>query len=169
MKIRRGITLKPVSGGLSDSPILLCLPRLLDLGKIRFDGDQFAVGEKHDDICHGLRVEILIGEPGGKPGDVVHLGPGNFPATAGLAFVHGHDVRGSLLQGHVGPAVSVDLSDPRFMVGKTDGLVFRVKNDFQNMWHPYLELQPALRERFRQGPHEIDLRFAGKVIVRKEG
>lgn len=73
------------------------------------------------------------------------------------------------LQGHVGSAVSVDLSDPRFMVGKTDGLVFRVNNDFQNMWHPYLELEPALRERFRQGSHEIDLRFTGKVIVRKEG
>ncbi|MXX10961.1 MAG: FtsQ-type POTRA domain-containing protein [Nitrospira sp. SB0677_bin_15] len=73
------------------------------------------------------------------------------------------------LQDHVAPAVSVDLSDPRFMVGKTDGLVFRVNNDFQNMWDPYLELEPTLRERFLQGPHEIDLRFTGKVIVRKEG
>ena len=73
------------------------------------------------------------------------------------------------LQRHVGRAVTVDLDDARFMVGKTDGLVFRVQNDFQNMWQPYLDLEPTLRERFRQGLHEIDLRFAGKVIVRKEG
>ena len=73
------------------------------------------------------------------------------------------------LQRHVGPAVSVDLSDARFMVGKTDGLVFQVKNEFQDMWQPYLDLEPSLRERFRQGPHEIDLRFAGKVIVREKG
>jgi hypothetical protein len=73
------------------------------------------------------------------------------------------------LQRHVGLAVSVDLSDARFMVGKTDGLVFRVKNEFQDMWQPYLDLEPSLRERFRQGPHEIDLRFAGKVIVREKG
>ncbi len=73
------------------------------------------------------------------------------------------------LQRHVGLAVSVDLSDARFMVGKTDGLVFQVKNEFQDMWQPYLDLEPSLRERFRQGPHEIDLRFAGKVIVREKG
>ena len=73
------------------------------------------------------------------------------------------------LQRHVGPGVSVDLSDARFMVGKTDGLVFQVKNEFQDMWQPYLDLEPSLRERFRQGPHEIDLRFAGKVIVREKG
>ncbi len=73
------------------------------------------------------------------------------------------------LQRHVGRAVSVDLSDARFMVGKTDGLVFRVKNEFQEIWQPYLKLEPTLRERFRQGSYEIDLRFAGQVIVRKEG
>ena len=73
------------------------------------------------------------------------------------------------LQRHVGHAVSVDLSDARFMVGKIDGLVFRVQNEFQDMWQPYLDLEPSLRERFRQGPHEIDLRFAGKVIVREKG
>ena len=73
------------------------------------------------------------------------------------------------LQRHVGPAVSVDLSDTRFMAGTTDGLVFQVKNEFEDMWQPYLEVEPSLRERFRQGPYEIDLRFAGKVIVRKKG
>jgi len=73
------------------------------------------------------------------------------------------------LQRHVGRAVSVDLSDARFMVGKTNGLVFRVKNEFHDMWRPYLDLEPSLRERFRQESHEIDLRFAGKVIVRKKG
>ncbi len=121
-----------------------------------------------------------------KEGVVLSLAPdrsvGTLPELTGLSAVKilGGDLKvqaqarkglrfAKHLQGHVGPAVSVDLSDPRFMVGKTDGLVFRVKNDFQHMWHPYLELEPALRERFRQGPHEIDLRFAGKVIVRKEG
>ena len=73
------------------------------------------------------------------------------------------------LQRHVGPAVSVDLSDARFMVGRTDGLFFLVKNEFKDMWQPYLEVEPSLRERFRQGTYEIDLRFAGKVIVRKKG
>lgn len=73
------------------------------------------------------------------------------------------------LQSHIGHAVSVDMSATRFMVGTTDGLVFRVKNEFQDMWQPYLDLEPSLREQFRQGPHEIDLRFAGKVIVRKKG
>ncbi len=73
------------------------------------------------------------------------------------------------LQRHVGPAVSVDLSDARFMVGRTDGLFFLVKNEFKDMWQPYLEVEPSLRDRFRQGTYEIDLRFAGKVIVRKKG
>ena len=73
------------------------------------------------------------------------------------------------LQRHVGRGVTVDLDNTRFMTGKTDGLVFRVRNEFQDMWQPYLDLEPSLRERFRQGSHEIDLRFAGKVIVRKEG
>ena len=73
------------------------------------------------------------------------------------------------VQRHVGRAVTVDLDDARFMVGKTDGLVFRVKNEFQDMWQPYLDLEPSLREGFLQGSHEIDLRFAGKVIVRKKG
>ncbi len=73
------------------------------------------------------------------------------------------------LQRHVGLAVSVDLRDARFMVGKIDGLVFLVNNEFQDMWQPYLEVEPSLRERFRQGTYEIDLRFAGKVIVRKKG
>ncbi|MCY3954775.1 MAG: FtsQ-type POTRA domain-containing protein [Nitrospira sp.] len=121
-----------------------------------------------------------------KEGVVLSLAPdrpaGTLPELTGLSAVKilGGDLKIQVqarkglrfakhLQGHAGPAVSVDLSDPRFMVGKTDGLVFLVKNDFQNMWHPYLELEPTLRERFRQGPHEIDLRFAGKVIVRKEG
>ena len=121
-----------------------------------------------------------------KEGVVLSLAPdrsaGALPELIGLSAVKvlGGDLKiqaqarnglrfAKHLQDHVGPAVSVDLSDPRFMVGRTDGLVFRVKNDFQNMWHPYLELEPTLRERFRQGPHEIDLRFTGKVIVRKEG
>ena len=73
------------------------------------------------------------------------------------------------LQRHVGPAASVDLSDARFMAGRTDGLFFLVKNEFKDMWQPYLEVEPSLRERFRQGAYEIDLRFAGKVIVRKKG
>ncbi len=73
------------------------------------------------------------------------------------------------LQRHVDRAVSVDLNNARFMVGRTDGLIFRVKNEFQDMWQPYLALEPTLRARFPQGAYEIDLRFAGKVIVRKEG
>ncbi len=73
------------------------------------------------------------------------------------------------VQQHVGRAVTVDLHDPRFMVGTADGLVFRVQNEFQDMWQPYLDLAPSLRERLRQGPYEIDLRFAGNVIVRKKG
>ncbi len=73
------------------------------------------------------------------------------------------------LQRHVGRAVTVDLSDARFMVGKTDRLIFWVKNEFQHMWQQYLNLEPSLQGRLHQGPHEIDLRFAGKVIVRKKG
>ena len=121
-----------------------------------------------------------------KEGVVLSLAPdgssGTLPELIGLSAVKilGGDLKvqaqarnglrfAKHLQGHVGPAVSVDLSDPLFMVGKTDGLIFQVKDDFQNMWQSYLELEPTLRERFRQGPHEIDLRFTGKVIVRKEG
>ena len=74
-----------------------------------------------------------------------------------------------LLQRHVGRAVTVDLSDARFLVGKTDRLVFWVKNEFEHTWQRYLNLEPSLQEGFPQGPHEIDLRFAGKVIVRKKG
>ena len=96
-------------------------------------------------------VKILGGDPATQA-----------QARRGLRFA-GH------LQRHVGRAVTVDLSDARFMAGKTDGLVFRVMNEFQDTWQPYLDLEPSLRERFREGPHEVDLRFAGKVIVRKEG
>lgn len=121
-----------------------------------------------------------------KEGVVLSLAPdrraGTLPELMGLSAVKilGGDpaiqaqARNGLrfakhLQRHVGPAVSVDLSDTRFMVGTTDGLVFLVKNEFRDMWQPYLEVEPSLQERFRQGPHEIDLRFAGKVIVRKKG
>lgn len=121
-----------------------------------------------------------------KEGVVLSLAPdmpaGTLPELAGLSVVkilegdpraQAEARRGlrfaKLLQRHVAPPVSVNLSDARFMVGKTDGLVFRVKNEFQDTWQPYLNLEPTLRERFRQGLHEIDLRFAGKVIVRKKG
>lgn len=121
-----------------------------------------------------------------KEGVVLSLAPdrpaGTLPELMGLSAVKilGGDLeiraqaRNGLrfakhLQRHVGPAVSVDLSDARFMVGKTDGLVFLVKNEFKDTWQPYLEVEPSLRERFRQGTYEIDLRFAGKVIVRKKG
>lgn len=96
-------------------------------------------------------VKILGGDPETKA-----------QARRGLRFA-------KHLQRHVGRVVTVDLDNTRFMAGKTNGLVFRVRNEFQDMWQPYLELEPSLRERFRQGSHEIDLRFAGKVIVRKEG
>ena len=119
-------------------------------------------------------------------GVVLSLAPdvpaGTLPELAGLSVVKilGGDPEAQaearrglrfakLLQRHVGLPVSVDLSDARFMVGKTDGLVFRVKNEFHDTWQPYLNLEPTLRERFRQGRHEVDLRFAGKVIVRKKG
>ena len=121
-----------------------------------------------------------------KEGVVLSLAPdrpaGTLPELTGLSAVKilGGDLKiqaqarkglrfAKHLQRHVGPAVSVDLSDTRFMIGKTDGPVFLVKNEFKDMWQPYLEVEPSLRERFRQGPHEIDLRFAGKVIVRKKG
>ncbi|MYC28320.1 MAG: FtsQ-type POTRA domain-containing protein [Nitrospira sp. SB0672_bin_25] len=121
-----------------------------------------------------------------KEGVVLSLAPdrpaGTLPELMGLSAVKilGGDLKiqaqareglrfAKHLQRHVGPAVSVDLSDARFMVGQTDGLVFRVKNEFKDMWQPYLEVEPSLRERFRQGTYEIDLRFAGKVIVRKKG
>ena len=96
-------------------------------------------------------VKILGGDPGTQA-----------QARRGLRFA-------KHLQRHAGLSVTVDLSDARFMVGKTDGLVFWVKNEFEDAWQPYLDLEPSLRERFRQGSHEIDLRFAGTVIVRKEG
>ena len=121
-----------------------------------------------------------------KEGVVLSLAPdrpaGTLPELMGLSAVKilGGDLKiqaqarkglrfAEHLQRHVGPAVRVDLSDARFMVGKTDGLVFLVKNEFKDMWQPYLEVEPSLRERFRQGTYEIDLRFAGKVIVRKKG
>jgi cell division septal protein FtsQ len=121
-----------------------------------------------------------------KKGVVLSLAPdrpaGTLPELMGLSAVKilGGDLKiqaqarkglrfAKHLQRHVGSAVSVDLSDARFMVGKSDGLVFRVKNEFEDMWQPYLEVEPSLRERFRQGTYEIDLRFAGKVIVRKKG
>ena len=121
-----------------------------------------------------------------KEGVVLSLAPdrlaGTLPELMGLSAVKilGGDLKiqaqarkglrfAEHLQRHVGPAVRVDLRDARFMVGKTDGLVFLVKNEFKDMWQPYLEVEPSLRERFRQGTYEIDLRFAGKVIVRKKG
>lgn len=121
-----------------------------------------------------------------KEGVVLSLAPdgpaGTLPELVGLSAVQllegdrGIQARArrglrfaERLQRHVGRAVTVDLSDARFMVGKTVGLVVRVKNEFQDTWQPYLDLESSLRERVRQGPHEIDLRFAGKVIVRKEG
>ncbi len=121
-----------------------------------------------------------------KEGVVLSLAPdrpvGTLPELRGLSAVKilGGDLKiqaqarkglrfAKHLQRHVGPAVSVDLRDARFMVGKADGLVFRVKNEFKDMWQPYLEVKPSLRERFRQGTYEIDLRFADKVIVRKKG
>ena len=121
-----------------------------------------------------------------KEGVVLSLAPdaptGTLPELVGLSAVNilGGDPEAQAqarrglrfaksLQRHVGLAVSVDLSDARFMVGKTDGLLVRVKNEFQDTWQPYLDLEPSLREHLRHAPHEIDLRFAGKVIVRKKG
>ena len=121
-----------------------------------------------------------------KKGVVLSLAPdmsaGILPELVGLSAVHvlGGDretqdrARRGLqfaehLQRHAGRAVTVDLSDGRFMVGTTDELVFWVKNEFHPMWQRYLNLTPSLQERFHHGPHEIDLRFAGKVIVRKKG
>jgi len=121
-----------------------------------------------------------------KDGVVLSLAPdvpaGTLPELEGLSAVKllGGDrgtqarVRKGLrfaehLQRHVGQAVTVNLSDARFMVGRTEALVFWAKNEFQGMWQPYLEVEPSLRERFRQEPHEIDLRFARKVVVRKKG
>lgn len=121
-----------------------------------------------------------------KEGVVLSLAPdgasGTLPKLVGLSAVKflGGDPAiqdrarkglhfAKLLQRHVGGAVTVDLSDARFLVGKTDGLVFWVKNEFQHTWQQYLNLEPSLQEGFPQGPHEIDLRFAGKVIVRKKG
>ncbi len=133
----------------------------------------------------------LVQHAGGKllldqEGVVVSLAPdgstGTLPTLVGLAAVKflGGDravqdrARRGLhfaehLQRHVGLTVTVDLSDARFMVGKTDRLVFWVKNEFQHMWQQYLTLEPSLQERLHQGPQEIDLRFAGQVIVRKKG
>lgn len=121
-----------------------------------------------------------------KEGVVFSLGPdrsaGTLPRLTGLpaAKLLGGDpavrerVRTGLrfaehLQRRVSRAVTIDLSDARFMVGNTGGLVFWVRNDFQRMWQHYLNLEPSLQARLHREPHEIDLRFAGKVIVRKKG
>lgn len=73
------------------------------------------------------------------------------------------------LQQRFGLPVTVDVSDSRFISGRTDAFVFLVKEAFLPMWQQYLRLEPSIREKLHQNPHEIDLRFAGKVIVRKKG
>ncbi len=73
------------------------------------------------------------------------------------------------LRRRFGRAVTVDLGDTRFMAGQTGPLVFLVNDAFRPAWRQYLALEPSLRDGLHQGPHEIDLRFAGKLIVRKKG
>ena len=73
------------------------------------------------------------------------------------------------LERRFGTPVTVDVSDSRFITGTVDALVFLVNEDFLPTWQRYLKLEPSLRERLQHDPHDVDLRFAGKVIVRKKG
>lgn len=73
------------------------------------------------------------------------------------------------LQRRFGTPVTVDVSDSRFITGKVDAFVFLVNEDFLPTWQRYLKLEPSIRERLQHDPHDVDLRFAGKVIVRKKG
>ena len=80
----------------------------------------------------------------------------------GLAFAE-------RLQRRFMPPVTVDVSDARFITGKAGEIVFFVNEDFLPTWQRYLNLEPSIRERLQDDPHDVDLRFAGKVIVRKKG
>ncbi len=73
------------------------------------------------------------------------------------------------LRRRFGRAVTVDLGDARFLSGHTDTLVFLVKDEFRHAWQQYLNLESSLPEGVHQRPHEIDLRFVGKLIVRQKG
>ena len=73
------------------------------------------------------------------------------------------------LQRRFGTPVTVDVSDSRFITGKADAFVFLVNDDFLPTWQRYLNLEPSIQERLRHDPYDVDLRFAGKVIVRKKG
>ena len=68
-----------------------------------------------------------------------------------------------------GRAVTVDLGDARFLSGHTDMRVVLVKDDFRHAWQQYLNLESYLSEGHHPRPHEIDLRFVGKLIVRQKG
>ena len=73
------------------------------------------------------------------------------------------------LQRRFGTPVAVDVSEARFITGKAGAFVFFVNEDFLLMWRRYLDLEPAIQERLQHAPRDVDLRFAGKVIVRKKG
>lgn len=73
------------------------------------------------------------------------------------------------LQRRFGTPVTVDVSDSRFITGKAGAFVFLVNDDFLPTWQWYLNLEPSIQERLRHDPYDVDLRFAGKVIVRKKG
>ncbi len=73
------------------------------------------------------------------------------------------------LQARFGHDFSIDLSDPRNMVAAVEQLRLYLNHDFAQGWQQFLDLESTMQESFPPERADIDLRYAGKVIIRQRG
>jgi len=63
----------------------------------------------------------------------------------------------------------VNVAHHGMMIVDLQGLRFRFGPSFEEQWGRFQMLEPSLRREINHQPKEIDLRYAGKIILRKRG
>jgi len=63
----------------------------------------------------------------------------------------------------------VHVSHHGMMIVDVQNLRFRFGPSFEEQWERFQILEPSLRREINRHPKEIDLRYAGKIILRKRG
>lgn len=71
-----------------------------------------------------------------------------------------------LVRGQVAADLRVVLDHPQYMEVVADGMIFQFNHNLEASWQRYVALQPTIQANLSGKRHEIDLRYAGKVIVR---
>ncbi|MEC4673922.1 MAG: FtsQ-type POTRA domain-containing protein [Nitrospirota bacterium] len=67
---------------------------------------------------------------------------------------------------HLGSDLRVMLDHPQYVEVVTEKMIFRFSQDLDTSWQRYVTLKPMIQAGLSGKRQEIDLRFAGKVIVR---